>query len=80
MLNIINSPALDTLKQINSIIGVTTQVYGRKDLFSVSLLKAVRDNVPTKVILQTVKDAAKDNYLAVVAILGFNLTNEILAV
>lgn len=51
---------------------------GNETFFANSIKKAISDKRPYVVIIETIKDAARDNYVAVADQLGCPLTDEIL--
>lgn len=81
MIDIKTSPSLDnSTKQLQLLIGICTRLNGRNDLFSLSIRQAIRDNRPTRLILETVKSAIEDNRIMIESILGHQLTEKILLI
>lgn len=80
MLNITTSPAIpfDCLQLMRLVHEVEMKILGNEAIWCIAVMNAIRDNKPARLILDSIKDMATDNYNVVADVLGCKLTDRIL--
>lgn len=68
----------DVLQKMDCIIRLEVALCGKADCISIGLKNAIRSQTPATVILNTVRDMARDNYNGVCNIVGKELTDKII--
>ena len=81
MINIATSPGLDfdCLQIMRLVQDIEFKIAGNETVIALGI-KANIKQLPAKQIVKELKEMATDNYIAIVDLLGFNLTNKILKV
>lgn len=78
MINIATSPGLDTAtNQLHIITLLSIRLCGNRDLFSISIKNAIKENYPNKMIFDTIKDSIADNRPAMLNLLGGTIINHL---
>ena len=80
MINITNSPAIpfDCLQLMRLTHEVEMKILGNEAIWCIAVMGAIRSNKPARLILDSIKDMATDNYNVVADVLGCGLTDKIL--
>lgn len=80
MINIVTSPVnlSNSFADLVILMRLSVRLWDHNDLFSISIKQAIRENKPTSLIINTVKDAIIDNRGLIEPKLGKSLTDKIL--
>ena len=70
-------PKFNHLQIMDLLLRVEAALAGRENLIKISIMQAIRDQVPAKEILRTIQDMTADNYNMVADLLGNTLTTKI---
>lgn len=79
MINATTSPGFkfDCLQIMRLVEDIEFKLAGRESIWCIAVKQAIKTK-PARLVLQTVKDMATDNYNAVADVLGVKLTDKIL--
>lgn len=80
MINIQTSPAIpfDCLQLMRLTHEVEMKILGNEAIWCIAVMNAIRDNRAARLIINSIKDMATDNYNVVADVLGCRLTDRIL--
>lgn len=80
MLNITTSPSIpfDCLQLMRLVHDIEFKLAGHEAIWCLAVKNAIRSGKPARMIVDTVKDMATDNYGAVADVLGVKLTDMVL--
>ena len=70
-------PKFNHLQIMDLLLSIEMKLAGQENLIKISIIQAIRDQVPAKEILRTIQDMIVDNYNAVADLLGNKLTIKI---
>ena len=70
-------PKFNHLQIMDLLLSIEMKLAGQENLIKISIMQAIRDQVPAKEILRTIQDMIVDNYNAVADLLGNKLTIKI---
>lgn len=80
MLDITTSPSFDYLQLMRLVHDIDAKMAGHEAIWCIAVKQAIRSGKPARLIIDSVKDMATDNYNAVADVLGCKLTNQILSI